>query len=108
MPRPAAAIPGWQGWIPWVVVSAVVIAWTHFKVFTIGQQTIAWPGLHNAVAITLYGSKPYAANWVFQPLATGTAILVSADHRRQPSSVSARPGSSTASASPGARAASPS
>ena len=78
MPRLAAAIPGWQGWIPWVVVSAVVIAWTHLKIFTIGQQTIPWPGLHNAVAITLYGSKPYAANWVFQPLATGTAILVSA------------------------------
>ena len=78
MPRSAAAIPGWQGWIPWIVVSAVVIAWTHFKIFTIGQQTIPWPGLHNAVAITLYGSKPYAANWVFQPLATGTAILVSA------------------------------
>ncbi len=78
MPRLASAIPGWQGWIPWVVVSAIVIAWTHFKIFTIGQQTIAWPGLHNAVAITLYGSKPYAANWVFQPLATGTAILVSA------------------------------
>lgn len=78
MARPANAIPGWQGWIPWIVVSAVVIAWTHFKVFTIGQQTIPWPGLHNAVAITLYGNKPYAANWVFQPLSTGTAILVAA------------------------------
>ncbi len=22
MPRLASAIPGWQGWIPWVVVSA--------------------------------------------------------------------------------------
>ena len=76
--RPASAIPGWQGWIPWVVVSAVVIAWTHLKIFTVGQQTIPWPGLHNAVAITLYGNKPYAANWVFQPLSTGTAILVAA------------------------------
>jgi lactate permease len=73
----AAKVPGWQGWIPWVVVSAVVIAWTHLKIFAIGQQTIHWPGLHNAVFITLY-NKPYAANWVFQPLATGTAILVSA------------------------------
>ena len=69
---------GWQGWIPWVVVSAVVIAWTHFKVFAIGQQVIPWPGLHNQVLITLYGDKPYGANWVFQPLATGTAILLSA------------------------------
>jgi lactate permease len=71
-------IPAWQGWIPWIVVSVVVIAWTHFKVATIGQMTFPWPGLHNAVAITLYNDKPYAANYVFQPLATGTAILISA------------------------------
>jgi lactate permease len=79
--RPAApdtaptTIPGWQGWVPWVVVSVVVIAWTRLKVASIGQQTIHWPGLHNEVFITLY-SKPYAANWAFQPLGTGTAILV--------------------------------
>ena len=67
----------WQGWLPWLVVSVVVILWTHFKVFSNGQQTIPWPGLHNDIAITLYKDKPYAANWVFQPLATGTAILLS-------------------------------
>jgi lactate permease len=71
-------VPAWQGWLPWVVVSVVVIAWTHLKVFTTAAQTIPWPGLHNAVAITLYNDKPYAANYVFQPLATGTAILLSA------------------------------
>jgi lactate permease len=76
-PRPAG-VASWQGWLPWLVVSAVVIGWTHFKIFTIGQTVIPWPGLHNAVAITLYADKPYAANWVFQPLATGTAILLSA------------------------------
>jgi lactate permease len=65
----------WQGWIPWLIVSAVVIIWTRMKIATIGQQTIHWPGLHNAVFITLY-NKAYAANWVFQPLGTGTAILV--------------------------------
>src|SRR5208282_2868543 len=54
----------------------VVIAWTDLKVFTIGQQAIPWPGLHNMISITLYGGKPYAAVWTFQPLATGTAILV--------------------------------
>jgi lactate permease len=74
---PQPAIPGWQGWVPWVVVSVVVIVWTRMKVAAIGQQTIHWPGLHNAVFITLYG-KAYAANWVFQPLAAGTAILVAA------------------------------
>jgi lactate permease len=71
----AAAISPWQGWIPWIIVSAVVIVWTRLKIATIGAQSIHWPGLHNAVFITLY-NKAYAANWVFQPLGTGTAILV--------------------------------
>ena len=65
-----------EGWVPWVLVSAVVIIWTTFKIFAIGQLGIQWPGLHNAVSITLYGNKPYAAVWAFQPLATGTAILL--------------------------------
>jgi lactate permease len=73
----AATIPGWQGWIPWILVSAGVILWTHFKIASIGQQTVHWPALHNAVFITLY-HKAYAANWAFQPLGTGTAILVAA------------------------------
>jgi lactate permease len=72
------AIPAWQGWLPWIVVSVVVIAWTNLKVFAIGAQAIPWPGLHNQIAITLYNDKPYAAIWVFQPLATGTAILLAA------------------------------
>jgi lactate permease len=76
--RAAGAVPGWQGWLPWIVVSVVVILWTHFKIFAIGQVAIPWPGLHNAVSITLYNDKPYAAVWVFQPLATGTAILLAA------------------------------
>ena len=37
-----------------------------------------WPGLHNAISITLYDAKPYAAVWLFQPLGTGTAILLAA------------------------------
>ncbi|HQT76059.1 MAG: lactate permease [Rhodospirillales bacterium 20-64-7] len=77
-PRTGAAVPTWQGWLPWIVVSVVVIAWTHLKIFAIGQHAIPWPGLHNQIAITLYNAKPYAALWVFQPLSTGTAILLSA------------------------------
>jgi lactate permease len=68
----------WQGWVPWLIVTVVVIIWTSFKIFTIGQQSIPWPGLHKAISITLYGDKPYAAIWAFQPLATGTAILLAA------------------------------
>jgi lactate permease len=81
--RPAAPasaarpVPGWQGWLPWVIVSAIVIVWTHLKIAAVGQQTFHWPGLHNQVFITLY-HKAYAANWVFQPLGTGTAILLAA------------------------------
>ena len=80
MPRDARrhdSVTPMQGWIPWVVVSAVVIVWTSFKVFAIGAQAVAWPGLDKAVFITLY-QKPYAAVWAFQPLATGTAILLAA------------------------------
>jgi lactate permease len=74
----ARSIPAWQGWMPWVIVSATVIVWTFFKVASIGHLDIAWPLLDKAVAITLYGDKPYAAVWAFQPLGTGTAILLAA------------------------------
>jgi len=69
-------VPPWQGWLPWIVVSAVVILWTAFKLAAIGQQAIPWPGLNSAISITLYDNKPYAAIWTFQPLGTGTAILL--------------------------------
>jgi lactate permease len=72
-----SAIPTWHGWLPWLLVSAVVILWTVFRIFAIGQQAIQWPGLHNQVFITLYNAN-YGAVWLFQPLATGTAILLSA------------------------------
>jgi lactate permease len=76
--RPTSSVPNWQGWLPWVVVSVTVILWTSFKLFAIGQQNIAWPGLHRAISITLYNGKPYDAIWAFQPLGTGTAILLAA------------------------------
>jgi lactate permease len=74
---PRGPVAAWQGWLPWIIVSVVVIAWTHLKIATIAQQTFHWPGLHNQVFITLY-KKNYAANWAFQPLGTGTAILLAA------------------------------
>jgi lactate permease len=70
-----AALSGGHGWVPWIVVSAVVIVWTVLKIFLIGDVKVAWPGLDKAVYITLY-KQPYGAIWDFQPLATGTAILV--------------------------------
>ena len=72
-------------WLPWVLVSVVVILWTikwpngtktgFFQMASLGQSIIKWPGLHNAVLLTFY-HKPYAALYTFQPLGTGTAILV--------------------------------
>jgi lactate permease len=75
VPRP---VPAWQGWMPWLIVTGVVIVWTYWKVATVGQHAIPWPGLDKAVSITLYHDKPYAAVWNFQPLGTGTAILLAA------------------------------
>jgi len=68
-------LSGGHGWVPWIVVSVVVIVWTIAKIFLIGDVKVPWPGLHNAVFITLY-NQPYGAIWDFQPLATGTAILL--------------------------------
>jgi lactate permease len=76
--RQVTTVPAWQGWLPWITVSAVVILWTTSKIANIGQQAIEWPGLHKMISITLYHDKPYAAVWNFQPLATGTAILLAA------------------------------
>jgi lactate permease len=71
-------IAGWQGWLPWLIVSIVVIVWTHLQVPNVGAQKFAWPGLDKAISITLYDNKPYAAVYIFQPLAGGTAILLAA------------------------------
>ena len=68
-------VSGSHGWVPWIVVSVVVIVWTVAKIFLIGDVKVPWPGLDKAVFITLY-NQPYGAIWDFQPLATGTAILV--------------------------------
>jgi len=67
----------WQGWLPWVIVSITVVLWTHFNVPAKYQPLVPWPGLDKAVFITLY-QKPYALVWSFQPLASGTAILLAA------------------------------
>ncbi len=62
-------------WVPWVLISAVVIAWIRLKVPTnIYQKNLSWPGLDKQVFLTLY-HKPYAAVYAFQPLGTGTAIF---------------------------------
>jgi lactate permease len=64
-----------SGWLPWALISVVMIAWSYFKLFPSGQVSIPIPGLHDRILITLY-QKPYAAIFTFQPLVGGTAVLV--------------------------------
>lgn len=76
LPR-ANDVPTIAGWYPWIIVSVVVIAWTLLNIANIGAIKLPWPGLDKMVYITLYKTV-YSAVWVFQPLGTGTAILVAA------------------------------
>ncbi len=62
-------------WIPWVILSVVMILWSYFKILPVGQFLIPIPSLHNGVLITLY-EKSYAALYTFQPMGPGTAVLV--------------------------------
>lgn len=71
---PVSASQAFAAWLPWILLSAVMVLWSYLKLFQKGQISFAIPHLHNAVLITLYG-KPYAAMYAFQPLTTGTAAL---------------------------------
>jgi lactate permease len=62
-------------WTPWVVLAAVMIAWSYLRLFQVGQLPLAVSQLHNAIFISLY-QNPYSAIYLFQPLAPGTAALV--------------------------------
>ena len=41
-------IPAWQGWLPWLIVAAIVIL-TSYEIFKMCQMSIAWPGLDKAI-----------------------------------------------------------
>lgn len=71
--RPSAS-ESFLGWLPWLLVSIVVIAWTFLNIPSRGALSIHWPGLDKLVFLTLY-NRPYTAVYAFQPLGTGTAIL---------------------------------
>lgn len=69
-----SASQSFAAWLPWILLSAVMVVWSYAKLFQKWQITFAIPHLHNAILITLY-NKPYAAKYAFQPLATGTAAV---------------------------------
>jgi len=76
-PAPEAELTFGQSlaaWAPWLLLAAVVVAWSYLNLFVVGQKALLIPHLHNEVFITLY-NKPYAAIFTFQPLAAGTAGL---------------------------------
>ena len=62
-------------WLPWAMLSVVMVLWSYLKLLQKGLVTIPIPSLHNGVLITLY-QKPYAALYSFQPLGPGTAVFV--------------------------------
>lgn len=61
-------------WLPWTILSAVMVLWSYFKLLPVGQRTIPIASLHNHVLITLY-HKVYAAAYLFQPLGAGTGVV---------------------------------
>jgi lactate permease len=75
--KPAAlsSKQAFEAWLPWGMLSAVMILWSYLKLLQKGQVAIPIPSLHNGVFITLY-QKPYSALYSFQPLGAGTAVLV--------------------------------
>ena len=62
-------------WLPWAILSVVMMSWSYFNLLSLGQWSMPVPSLHNGVLITLY-QKPYSALYVFQPLGPGTGVLV--------------------------------
>ena len=63
-----------DGWVPWAILSLVMVLWSYFKLIPQGEIVVPVPALHNGVFISLY-QIPYAAVFRFQPLAGGTAVL---------------------------------
>ena len=72
---PLTAAESISAWLPWALLSLVMILWSWLKLLSVGQIAMPIPALHNGVLISLY-HKPYAAVYSFQPLGPGTAVLV--------------------------------
>jgi L-lactate transport len=71
---PLTAKESVAAWLPWAMLSVVVVLWSWFRLLPLAQTILPVPSLHNGVLITLY-QKPYAALYTFQPLGPGTAVL---------------------------------
>ena len=74
-PIPLTARESFLAWLPWLLLSSIVILWTWLKLIPTAQFLWPIPNLHNGVLITLY-HRPYTALYTFQPFAAGTAALL--------------------------------
>jgi lactate permease len=74
---PLASRAAFAGWLPWALLSLIIVVWSYLKLTEKGQIRFPIPVLHNSILITLY-QRPYAALYSFQPLAIGTAIFTAA------------------------------
>jgi glycolate permease len=64
-----------DGVIPWALLSVVMVLWSRLGLFPRGQVVLPIPRLHDGILISLY-QRPYSALFTFQPLVSGTAVLV--------------------------------
>ena len=64
-----------------MLLAAVMVAWSYFHLFAVGQKNLLVPYLHNAVFITLYKSPmpPFSPSnpWRREPAGL-TAMLLTA------------------------------
>lgn len=74
-PAPATLREVLAAWFPWVLLSIVIVFWSYFRLSSHGQSLFPIPSLHNGILISLY-QKAYSAIFTFQPLASGTAVLL--------------------------------
>ena len=70
-------INAWQGWLPWLIVTAIVILWTTLEVSRTSRRTSIGPA-STTRSSSRFTTTALRAVWTFQPLATGTAILIAA------------------------------
>jgi lactate permease len=63
-----------SAWLPWVLLTLVMVGWSVLKLFRKGELVIHIAPLEQ-IFITLY-QKPYNAVYYFRPLEVGTAVTV--------------------------------
>lgn len=78
-PHPVSPGMALAGWMPWLILFAVMMAWSSFRLTNRGTIRIPIPLLHNGILRTVYEGTPYQgpypAIYTFRPLEVGTAVV---------------------------------